>query len=252
MCIITWSTQPNDQWKLILIANRDESYLRPTANSHFWKDKNIIASKDLLHQGTQFAIDLKGRMAILTNLVTDHNDNPNLLSRGLLTVNYFVHNDMKQYVDSINDNNYMPYNLLLGELKESNYVMNYSRYNGEKNSFLDSGKVYVLENKSLNDHVERAEITKQMFEQIVMQNFECDVLIKQLFDLLTNKNVFRYYQDKNFGTRTQTIILINKNNKVTMIERSLLLESLQIIDKIALINNEKGHWIENRYEYFII
>jgi len=261
MCIIAWITHPNDDFKLILIANRDEAYSRPTANSHFWTDKNIIASQDLLYYGTQLAIDLHGRMAALTNLASEKNDNPNTLTRGLLTVNFFDHNDMKSYAESIQDTKYMPYNLLLGDFNENKYTMSYSKYNGEKNTLLDTGKVYVLENKGLFDYVERAEVTKEMFAKIVNNCVGKEDLIQELFGLLHNENVFRFYPNINYGTRTQTIVLIDKDNRMTFIERLLYLMGsvietngpapANIVRQCHIINNGNSKWIENKYEYII-
>ena len=260
MCIIAWITQPNNDYKLILIANRDESYIRPTANSHFWTEKNIIAGEDLLYHGTQLAVNLNGKIAVLTNLAPEKNDNPNTLTRGLLTVNYFESDDMKSYAETIQDVKYMPYNLLLGDIVENKYTMSYSKYNGDKNTLLESGKIYVLENKGLFDHVERSDVVKGMFEEIVRKEMTEEEMIKRLFGLLNDECAFRLYLDKNYGTRTQTIILIGKDNKVSFIERSLWLDSLEDINEIVMdnmtyktqiINNERGPWTENWFEFTI-
>ncbi len=219
MCIVAWITNFN-KYKLILICNREESYSRPTTTVYPWPDKKIIASQDLLHNGTQLAIDLNGRISVLTNLITETNiptQGANTQSRGSLTVNYHSspNSRLGEYINTITDNNYKPYNLLLGELRNGEYIMSYSKYKGEKNTILDSSKAYVLENKGLDDHVDRNLIMKSLFTNII----ECplaksdenkDDLIEYLFQVLNNENIYRYDADNNYGTRTQTVILIIK------------------------------------------
>lgn len=68
MCLINfqWHTHPN--YPLIVAANRDELYERPTAPAHFWQDYPfILAGRDLQQHGTWLGITTSGRFAALTN-----------------------------------------------------------------------------------------------------------------------------------------------------------------------------------------
>ena len=47
MCLIAWNWQPASPTPLLLIANRDEYYARPTAPLHWWEDAGILAGRDL-------------------------------------------------------------------------------------------------------------------------------------------------------------------------------------------------------------
>jgi len=67
MCLIAWNWQPASHTPLLLIANRDEFYARPTAPLHCWDDDDILAGRDLQAGGTWLGISRSGRLAALTN-----------------------------------------------------------------------------------------------------------------------------------------------------------------------------------------
>jgi len=53
MCLILFSWNPGSINKLIVAANRDEFYQRPTKSAHFWgDDNNLLAGKDIEQHGT--------------------------------------------------------------------------------------------------------------------------------------------------------------------------------------------------------
>ena len=67
MCLIAWNWQPASHTPLLLIANRDEFYARPTAPLHWWDDADILAGRDLQAGGTWLGVSRTGRLAALTN-----------------------------------------------------------------------------------------------------------------------------------------------------------------------------------------
>jgi len=67
MCLIAWNWQPGSANPLLLVANRDEFYARPTAALHHWTDAPILAGRDLQAGGTWLGVSHSGRMAALTN-----------------------------------------------------------------------------------------------------------------------------------------------------------------------------------------
>ncbi len=67
MCLIAWNWQPGSDSPLLLVANRDEFYARPSAALHAWADAPIVAGRDLQAGGTWLGISRSGRMAALTN-----------------------------------------------------------------------------------------------------------------------------------------------------------------------------------------
>ncbi len=67
MCLIAWNWQPVSAAPLVLIANRDEFYARPTEPLHWWADADILAGRDLQAGGTWLGVSHSGRLAALTN-----------------------------------------------------------------------------------------------------------------------------------------------------------------------------------------
>ncbi len=67
MCLIAWNWKPGAPTPLLLIANRDEFYTRPTKALSQWADGRIVAGKDLDAGGTWLGITRTGRLAALTN-----------------------------------------------------------------------------------------------------------------------------------------------------------------------------------------
>lgn len=68
MCIILLASEVHADYPLILAANRDEFYERPTEQAHFWTDApETLAGRDLERGGTWLGVTLGGRIAAITN-----------------------------------------------------------------------------------------------------------------------------------------------------------------------------------------
>src|SRR4051812_6317818 len=68
MCLILFASKVHPQYSLVLAANRDESYARPTARAAFWQDDpRIYGGRDLAQGGTWLGINLDGAFAAVTN-----------------------------------------------------------------------------------------------------------------------------------------------------------------------------------------
>lgn len=85
MCLILFSWQASPNYPLVVAANRDEFYQRPTTHLTRWRSSPVIAGRDLQAGGTWMGITEEGRFAAVTNYrqASDmHNRYP--LSRGKL------------------------------------------------------------------------------------------------------------------------------------------------------------------------
>lgn len=67
MCLIAWRWQPADMTSLVLLANRDEFYARPTRALTQWPGSAVIAGQDMEGGGTWLGATASGRVAALTN-----------------------------------------------------------------------------------------------------------------------------------------------------------------------------------------
>ena len=68
MCLIAVAHRASDRYPLVIAANRDEEYGRPSLAAHFWEDANVVGGRDALHGGSWLAMTPAGRFAAVTNL----------------------------------------------------------------------------------------------------------------------------------------------------------------------------------------
>ena len=63
MCLILFAYKTHPKYKLIVAANRDEFYARPTSPAHYWKDHpDILAGRDLEKMGTWMGVTTEGEI----------------------------------------------------------------------------------------------------------------------------------------------------------------------------------------------
>ena len=128
MCLILIATNHHPFYPLIIAANRDEFYHRPTAPLAFWDDHpEILAGRDLQEMGTWLGVTKKGRIAAITNYRDPTDINPNAPSRGLLVSDFLI-SDMpaEAYLNAIenSDKNYNGFNLVVGGINQLRWYSN--------------------------------------------------------------------------------------------------------------------------------
>ena len=91
MCLILLALDTHPQYSLILAANRDEFYDRPTARAAFWEDAPaVLAGRDLRAGGTWLGIDRTGRLAAVTNFRQGEREPEARRSRGHLVSGFLT------------------------------------------------------------------------------------------------------------------------------------------------------------------
>jgi uncharacterized protein with NRDE domain len=90
MCLINLAFRQHPSYPLILVANRDEFYARPTRMLQWWEDEHpdLLAGKDLQEGGTWMGINKQGQFAALTNYRDLANINDKAPSRGHIVKRY--------------------------------------------------------------------------------------------------------------------------------------------------------------------
>src|ERR1051326_7843228 len=92
MCLIAIARNVSPKFPLVIAANRDEFYARPTRPAHVWEDDaRILGGRDLQAGGPWLALRRGGRFGAITNVrgVGRAEGGP---SRGTL-VSDFVHGE---------------------------------------------------------------------------------------------------------------------------------------------------------------
>lgn len=158
MCLITFSWNHHPEYKLLLVANRDEYYNRPTRGLHQW-ESGIYAGKDLKGGGTWLGFHPSGKFAALTNYRDIKNEKPLKRTRGELVSGFLNGNQSPQdYLARIENiqQEYNGFNLLVGDKEDLLVLSNYgggvqqvtAGIHGLSNAFLNTPWPKVLSAKS--------------------------------------------------------------------------------------------------------
>ncbi|HET7232508.1 MAG TPA: NRDE family protein [Longimicrobium sp.] len=91
MCLVLFAWEKHPRHRLIVAANRDEFYARPTAAAGWWADHpRVLAGRDLREGGTWLGITRDGRFAAVTNVREPEMYRVDAPSRGHLVGNFLV------------------------------------------------------------------------------------------------------------------------------------------------------------------
>ncbi|WP_415758719.1 NRDE family protein [Pseudomonas sp. LT1P18] len=121
MCLIVFAWRPGHAQPLIVAANRDEFYARPSLPLAQWPEApHVHAGRDLEAGGTWLGVGANGRFAALTNIRDPHQP-PARKSRGDLVAR-FLGGDMPidDYLSDVvaRSLEYSGFNLLIGNANE--------------------------------------------------------------------------------------------------------------------------------------
>lgn len=118
MCLIVFAWRPDHATPLIVAANRDEFYARPTLPLAAWEDyPGLYAGRDLEAGGTWLGIAPDGRFAALTN-VRDPDQPVGPRSRGELVATFLQGKQPPlEYLQQVarRASDYSGFNLLVGD-----------------------------------------------------------------------------------------------------------------------------------------
>lgn len=183
MCLILFAYKKHPKYQLIIAANRDEFYKRPTAPAHFWEDApEILAGRDLEKMGTWMGVTKDGRFSALTNYRNPRENGEGKKSRGELVSGALQYQgDLKSYMEELaqQDASYPGYNLLAGDLNELFYYSNI----GKKLMAIEPG-IYGVSNHLLNSNWPKVQRGKEGLERIIA--LDKSSMIEDLFSLLAN------------------------------------------------------------------
>lgn len=239
MCLILFAYKVHPKYPLIVTANRDEFYDRPTQKAHWWDTQPaILAGKDLKGGGTWLGVTQSGRFAALTNYRDLRHICPDAPTRGTLVTNFLLQENTSalQYAQTIeNDEAFNGYNLLLYENQKDALVW-HSNVSGESR-VLEAG-IYGVSNALLDTSWPKVEAGKKFLKDLLNEN-------EDTFDV---EKAFSYLQDTfkpadetlpdtgvglewerllsplfikspKYGTRSSTVVLMDSTGNIRFEER---------------------------------
>ncbi|MSR14972.1 MAG: NRDE family protein [Gammaproteobacteria bacterium] len=229
MCVLLLAYHAHPDYDLIVAANRDEFYDRPTAHAQFWRETpTLLAGRDLNAGGTWLGVNAAGHFAAVTNLRGGIAPS-NRFSRGHLVRDFLNHpHTTHEYLSKISPlaANYAGCNLLI----EDTQTLHWWSQAGTRE--LVAG-VYGMSNTELDHEWPKVSRLKSAFagfttlggdplETALMAMLRdadsAEEENKLLPDLRLDETIF--VRSAGYGTRCSTVVLRHREGMLRFVERS--------------------------------
>lgn len=238
MCLIIFGWDCHPRYKLVVAANRDEFYQRPTAPAAVWEDfPDIVAGRDLQAGGTWMGVNRQGTWAALTNYRDPLNHKHQAPSRGLLVQNYLTGElSPEHYLENVQKSGqeYNSFNLLLGNYSQLFYYSNREDairiiepgIHGLSNSLLDVPWPKVVRGQEALKRINAsADIEAEaLFEMMRDQTQPDDELLPDTGVGMEMERMlgpmFVSSSEYNYGTRVTTVLLLDRHHGMRFWERT--------------------------------
>jgi uncharacterized protein with NRDE domain len=237
MCLILIAYDAHPEFPLVIAANRDEYYERPTAKAAYWTDhKQILAGRDLECMGTWLGVTRAGRFAALTNYRDPRERKTDAPSRGHLVSDFLASElDPLVYLDAVKNaaSRYNGFNLLAGDAKG---IFCFSSRESAVQKL--SPGVHGLSNHLLDTPWPKVVRGKQRLQQVLASEPETNALLDLLQDRvpasaseLPDTGIGTELErvlspalivSQRYGTRASTAVLFGADASVCFTERTIL------------------------------
>lgn len=242
MCLIIFAHQADPDLPLVVAANRDEFFGRPTRTAQFWtsddSQSQILAGKDLQAGGTWLGMSRGGRFAAVTNIRDPSLAEGKPRSRGELTLQFLQGSQSAaEYADSLRASfdQFAGYNLLISDGLQFYYVNNFEAICRE----LEPG-VYGVSNGVLDNDWPKVLLGKEKLEKLMSKgaSLATDDLIRMMHDReqapegelpdtgiskeLERKlsSAFIAGDDRGYGTLCSTAVIQDKDGQIQFTEQN--------------------------------
>ena len=235
MCLILFALQQHKDYPLVVIANRDEYYARPTETAHWWPDTpGIFAGRDLEARGTWMGVNRNGRFAAVTNVREPGKSEPAKLSRGKLTRDFLASREsakifLKNIESSAGD--YAGFNLLVGDSAGLYY---YSNRHPAIHRITPG--IYGVSNGLFDEAWPKLSSGKLALTTTVKTGLDNNALMQILTDHTTAEEEVlpetgvppdiermlssRFIRSDNYGTRACSIVKFNRHQQIEFVEHN--------------------------------
>ena len=131
MCLILFAYRTHPDRPLVVAANRDEFYARPTRHAHWWGGQapaSIFGGRDQEAHGTWLAVSRDGRVAAVTNWTEDKGTTKPPGSRGDLPRQFLTGSiPARDFVATIELDRYAGFNFIAYDGTDLVYTSNRTR-----------------------------------------------------------------------------------------------------------------------------
>ncbi|NHO66596.1 NRDE family protein [Aestuariicella hydrocarbonica] len=260
MCLILFALRAHPDYPLIVAANRDEYFQRPTLAADYWPDQaDLLAGRDLQAGGTWLGVNQQGQFAAVTNVRNGLDTQVRPGSRGELVANCLTHPDTLGQLRKIaaKHAHYNGFNLLAGTPERLFYSSNrnHSVTAGPPAATTElPGGVHGLSNGGLNSRWPKVDSGKALLADLLARDWsrlderKVDLLAlladdtqaptEQLPDtgispdkeaILSSRFIACPAGDPHrhpmpdYGTRASTLVLFHRSGHIHFVERSFSL-----------------------------
>ncbi|MGZ9059274.1 MAG: NRDE family protein, partial [Burkholderiaceae bacterium] len=243
--VFAWRSHPD--YPLILVANRDEFYLRRTRPAAWWGHAvSVLAGHDEEAGGTWLGITRRGRIAALTNVRAPSERNPHAPSRGTLVLSALQSPDSSAaWLDSngARMSAYNGFNLLLGDVGPVGITdsateprLEYFTNRGGAPARALAPGVYGISNAALDTPWPKVTRAVTRFACSIASRVDLELLMR----LLENRELARdselpstgvpyeweralssiQIRANGYGTRASTVLTVRNDGLTTFLERT--------------------------------
>jgi len=237
MCLILFSYRLHPDYRLILAANRDEFYNRPTAPLAYWSEHpEVLAGRDLKANGTWLGVTRTGRLAAITNYREPAAQIDKAPSRGGLIGDFLTGNTSPEsYLKAVSKKSsaYNGFNLIAGDRSGLYYYSNRAGsvrqlqpgLYGISNHLLDTAWPKIQKGKDrLKDQLsgrEKLDVEK-ILEVLADRSLSADEDLPDTGVGLEWERILAplFIKSREYGTRSSSIVLMETSGRVTFLERT--------------------------------
>jgi uncharacterized protein with NRDE domain len=237
MCLILIALDSHPDYSLIVAANRDEFYDRPSAVAAFWADRQgILGGRDLKAGGTWLGIDRSARVAAVTNYRQGQREPAALRSRGQLVSDYLATGiAARAHLERVERDAalYNGFNLIAGDPRELFYFSNREGsaralspgIYGLSNHLLDTAWPKVTSSKNALQALltgDGAELVPSLFALLADRRQAADQALPETGVGLDWERLLSsaFIVSSEYGTRSSTVVLVGRDGRVVFVERS--------------------------------
>jgi uncharacterized protein with NRDE domain len=237
MCLILFAACAHPDYPLIVAANRDERYTRPSTPAGFWPDyPTVCAGRDLEQGGTWLGIATDGRFAGITNYRQGRGRGTPPHSRGDLTRGFLTGTrGALEYMQdaAARPTDYHGYSLIAGTPDALYFCSNRGNgiqritpgVHGLSNRLLDEPWPKVVRGVSVLKELLGADeptLTRTLFELLADRTTAPDHLLPSTGVPLQHERDRSpaFISAESYGTRASTVVLMGRDGNVVFKERS--------------------------------
>lgn len=268
MCLVALAIDQSSRFPLVVAANRDESFARPTARLGWWSPgdgPDVLGGRDLEAGGTWLGLTAAGRLALVTNLRRAYTPDEQAPSRGHIVPLWLRgHLEADRFWMQVALSGYNPFNVIAADFRRGECYWGNSDTPSPRR--LERG-LYGLSNGALDSPWPKVQHLKSRVREGLALATSLDDLAHRLFEALGDRTpppdedlphtgvplelerqlspAFILTPDQRYGTRSSTLAITERVNK--RLVTHVLERSFNPGSRLALLRRATLHDWPPRY-----